>query len=164
MLMRYFYDDPRIQDLLQQWAKLSQLIIVSCFFWNAGSTMQKTLNGLLHSLLHALLINCPILIQASSPWRWQSYELGVCSLPPWCRKELLDMFQRYVVASEGSTRICVFIDGLDDALAAILDPRRSPCLQVEVTIVSDKRFTTRCMGGRVAPCSQPTREITKAVQ
>ena len=126
--------------------------------------MQKTLNGLLHSLLHALLINCPNLIQASSPWRWQSYELGVCSLPPWCRKELLDMFQRYVVASEGSTRICIFIDGLDDALAAILDPRRSPCLQVEVTIVSDKRFTTRCMGGKVTPRSQPTRGITKALK
>jgi len=76
--------------------------------------MQKSLSGLLHSLLHALLTKCPNLIQASSPWRWQSYELGARSLPPWSRRELLDTFQRYVVASEGSTRICFFIDGLDE--------------------------------------------------
>jgi len=113
-LMRYIYDDPRTQDLLQKWAKASKLIIASCFFWNAGSTMQKSLSGLLQGLLHALLTKCPNLIQASSPWRWQSYELGARSLPPWSRRELLDTFQRYVVASEGSTRICLFIDGLDE--------------------------------------------------
>jgi len=113
-LMRYIYDDPRTQGLLQQWAKTSELIIVSCFFWNAGSTMQKSFSGLLHSLLHALLTKCPDLIQASSPWRRQSYELGVRNLTPWSRRELLDIFQRYVVACEGSTRICFFIDGLDE--------------------------------------------------
>jgi len=113
-LMRYIYDDPRTQDLLQKWASASKLIIASCFFWNAGSTMQKSLSGLLQGLLHALLTKCPNLIQASSPWRWQSYELGARSLPLWSRRELLDTFQRYVVASEGSTRICFFIDGLDE--------------------------------------------------
>lgn len=113
-LMRYIYDDPRTQDLLQQWANASKLIIASCFFWNAGSTMQKSFSGLLHSVLHTLLAKSPDLIQASSPWRWQSCELGARSLPPWSRRELLDTFQRYVVASEGSTRICFFIDGLDE--------------------------------------------------
>jgi len=113
-LIRYIYDDPRTQDLLQQWANASKLIVANCFFWNAGSTMQKSFSGLLHSVLHALLAKSPDLIQASSPWRWQSCGLGARSLPPWCRRELLDTFQRYVVACEDSTRICLFIDGLDE--------------------------------------------------
>lgn len=112
--MRYIYDNPRTQDLLKNWSKTSKLIVASCFFWNAGSTMQKSLSGLLHSLLHALLTQCPNLIQASSPERWQSYELGARSLPPWSKRELLDTFQRYMVACAGSTRICLFIDGLDE--------------------------------------------------
>lgn len=113
-LMRYIYEDPRTQDLLQGWSKTSKLIIASTFFWNAGSTMQKSLSGLLHSLLHTLLTKCPDMIQASSPWRWQSYELGARSLPPWSRRELLYTFQRYVVACGDSTRICFLIDGLDE--------------------------------------------------
>jgi hypothetical protein len=59
-----------------------QLVFASFFFWKPGTTMQKSLTGLIRSLLHDVLKECPDLIQQvlldywvqikATPWQVQS--------------------------------------------------------------------------------------------
>lgn len=50
-LMRFMCDDMRTSGLLKKWSKGVRVLSSSCFFWNAGTTLQKSLQGLLQTLL-----------------------------------------------------------------------------------------------------------------
>ena len=113
-LMRYLYDDQRTKNCLHLWAKPTRLVVASCFFWNPGTPMQRSLTGLLLSLLHELLSQCPEWMKAIFPWRWQSYELGISDPGSYTNTELLDAFRKLVEEAEGFSKICFFIDGLDE--------------------------------------------------
>ena len=113
-LMRYLYDDQRTKNYLRSWANPKKLVIASCFFWNLGTPMQRSLTGLLLSLLYELLSQCPEWMKAVFPWRWQSYELGILNPGPYTNTELLDAFRKLVQKAAGSSNICFFIDGLDE--------------------------------------------------
>jgi hypothetical protein len=54
------------------------------------------------------------LIEITSPWRWQSNDLGATSLGRWTDKELLDAFRNLVEMAQNFAKICFFIDGLDE--------------------------------------------------
>ncbi|KAL9115631.1 MAG: hypothetical protein Q9187_007214, partial [Circinaria calcarea] len=113
-LMRYLYDDQRTKNYLRNWANPSKLVIASCFFWNPGTPMQRSLTGLLLSLLYELLSQCPEWMRAVFPWRWQSYELGILDPGPYTNTELLDAFRKLVHEAAASSKVCFFIDGLDE--------------------------------------------------
>ena len=113
-LMRYLIHDPRTKDRLNVWAKDRDLLIASCFFWNAGSRIQKSFEGLLQTLLLHLLSENPSLIAKSAPWRWQTLQLGSQATLPWTKTEFLDTFRRLVIESINSCKICLFVDGLDE--------------------------------------------------
>ena len=113
-LMRYLYDDTRTRECLAHWAAPYSPTIVSCFFWNPGTPIQKSLTGLLRSLLHGILCQRPDLMRIASSWRWQSYDLGETNLSPWTNRELLDAFRTTLESSKDTARFCVFVDGLDE--------------------------------------------------
>ena len=112
--MKYLYHDRRTQSLLQRWAGSQRLVIASCFFWNPGSSIQKSLTGLLRALLDEILSVCPELAPLASPWRWQSYELGARKRSLWSNRELIDSFQNVGQHSKDKIKLCLFIDGLDE--------------------------------------------------
>ncbi|KAL9114090.1 MAG: hypothetical protein Q9227_001862 [Pyrenula ochraceoflavens] len=113
-LMRYLYEAGQTKKYLKIWAGGKRLLTACCFFWNPGNAIQKSLNGLLRALLHELLIETHQYIKLVAPWRWRSLELGSKALEPWTDSELLNvlksLFQHILV----DTRICLFIDGLDE--------------------------------------------------
>ena len=113
-LMRYLSGDSRTRSHLQHWAGLKGLVIAKCFFWNAGSEMQKSQNGLLRSLLVQLLPHISNLTEEVNPWRWQSYKLGAERLVPWTSKELMDCLKFAIRQIANSANLCLFIDGLDE--------------------------------------------------
>ncbi|KAL9608606.1 MAG: hypothetical protein Q9167_006580 [Letrouitia subvulpina] len=114
-LMRYLVDDARIQYFLRQWAGSKDLAVASCYFWNPGSEkLQKSLEGLLRTLLRDLLTQIPSLADSISQWRWQSYELGATNLPAWTQTELLSAFNAAMSESRKYAYVCLFIDGLDE--------------------------------------------------
>ena len=126
-LMKYLCDSPATKEHLEAWADPAQLVFASCFFWNPGTKIQKSLTGLLLSLLHGVLSQCHDLMQTASPWRWQAYDLGASSLSPWSTTELLDALRAIVFDPESKVRFAFYIDGLDEyegddaARSAIID-------------------------------------------
>jgi hypothetical protein len=54
-LMKYLYSHKETVAHLRQWAGTQKLAIGSHFFWSAGSSLQKTQEGLLRTL-HSLCI------------------------------------------------------------------------------------------------------------
>lgn len=54
-LMKYIQEDFRTKQALSVWAGQQELVTASFFFWNLGSALQKSQEGLLRSLLHDIL-------------------------------------------------------------------------------------------------------------
>ncbi|KAJ9647444.1 uncharacterized protein PV06_00157 [Exophiala oligosperma] len=113
-LMRYLYEAKETKNLLNVWAGSSRLLTACCFFWNPGNDIQKSLNGLLRTLLHELLTTCPQCIKIVAPWRWRSLDLGAKFLEPWTDAELLNVLDAFFRNTAKNTHICLFVDGLDE--------------------------------------------------
>ena len=111
--MRYLRQDPRTAQQLRQWAGENPLLTGSCFFWNAGTQIQKSLAGLLRSLIFELIQNCPEQVPQLATWRWRSYFIGVERLEAWTDEELLLAFQTLLARLANSHYIFLLIDGLD---------------------------------------------------
>jgi hypothetical protein len=54
-LMRYLYHHTDTRKSLQSWSRAQQLHIGGFFFWNSGTTDQRSQSGLFRSLLHEIL-------------------------------------------------------------------------------------------------------------
>ena len=113
-LMKYIRDDPRSRAHLQYWSHPFEPTFASCFFWNPGTQIQKSLVGLLQSLIYGIFEQHQRLIKVASAWRWQSYELGVSRLSSWTEMELLNVLQTIIAESHDSAKYFFLIDGLDE--------------------------------------------------
>lgn len=112
-LMRYLSESPRTKDSLCKWSDSKPLLFATCFFWMAGNDIQKSLDGMLRSLLHDLLMQAPSLVPLVAPWRWRTARFEE-ALPSWAHSELIESFDRLLKETCSSYRICLFIDGLDE--------------------------------------------------
>lgn len=61
-LMNYICEDDRRLKYLKEWSPDRQLLTPSYFFWAAGSRQQKSVGGLLRSLIYQMLTKCPELV------------------------------------------------------------------------------------------------------
>ena len=113
-LMKYLVSEPRTQSILQAWAGNEALVIAKFFFWNAGNDMQKSQEGLLQSLLHEVLSQCPQLMEIICPSRWRSTDLYDTHSEPWTKQELIASFDLLSRVPDLTSKFCFFIDGLDE--------------------------------------------------
>lgn len=99
----------------------AKMVIAKYFFWNAGSKLQKSQEGLLRSLVFEVLRQCPELLshvrRARSKYREFSDDLGATgSLEEeahWSFEELILTLQDIINVRMSAT-FCLFIDGLDE--------------------------------------------------
>lgn len=123
-LMKFFVDHDQTEAALRAWAGTdNSLIFGSFYFWRPGSPEQKSLPGLLQSLLHDVLRDEPSLAACALPEVWQ--EVRAC---PWqadpqiritdkdIRRGLDNVFAHCKTARKH--RLCFFIDGLDEYVEA----------------------------------------------
>lgn len=61
-LMNYICDHKRKEELLKQWSAKRRLLTPNFFFWSAGVRLQKTIDGLLRSIIYQILNECRELI------------------------------------------------------------------------------------------------------
>jgi len=112
-LMKFICRHERSVKSLRIWAASKQLVCAEFFFWNAGSELQKSYEGLLRGLLFEVLRQCPSFIQLlwpNSDWN------GHSDFVPrnWTRTTLLDSLKSLLQFEAMPTRFCFFIDGLDE--------------------------------------------------
>ncbi|KAI1116250.1 hypothetical protein F5Y14DRAFT_407339 [Nemania sp. NC0429] len=109
-LMAYIVDDKRTRHHLETWSGRHQLVVLSFFFWRAGSRLQNNIVGLLRSLLYQLCNELGTI--ADTVLAHLSFPTGM--IPTWTEKSLLESISRAFQSSQ-ETYFCVFIDGLDES-------------------------------------------------
>ncbi|KAF5581595.1 nacht nucleoside triphosphatase [Fusarium pseudoanthophilum] len=109
--MKFITDHHRTMEALSRWAHPGRAIISSCYFWNSGTEMQKSLVGLLQTLLCEVFKRCPQLIESVCPSRWSG---DVPTEEKWIEKELRDAISRISGQKDATFRFCFFVDGLDE--------------------------------------------------
>ncbi|KAF2735004.1 hypothetical protein EJ04DRAFT_563825 [Polyplosphaeria fusca] len=115
-LMKYIAEHKETNAALQQWSNGNRLVTASFYFWNAGTPMQRSLDGLLRSILIQVLEQCPELMPTLFPDRWDNLlSAGIYnfSLAPWTIPELKSALQA-IAGKTLSSKFALFIDGLDE--------------------------------------------------
>ncbi|KAK8112534.1 hypothetical protein PG984_013060 [Apiospora sp. TS-2023a] len=108
-LMAHIVEDPRTKAALDIWCGVEEKHILSYFFWRAGTMMQKSVVGLLRSLLYQICGKQTNHIEALMA------RLGIkpSMLHTWTEKSLKMAFHE-VVNIATKSKFCIFVDGLDE--------------------------------------------------
>jgi hypothetical protein len=156
-LMRYIYDHPDTRAALKSWAADRPLINVSFFFWNSGSAMQMSHEGLVRALLYQILVQAPELVSLVLPHR---VEVGVffgnhseMYAPPWIWDELLLAFRLLIKKCTERYRLAFFIDGMDEFqgnptdliefITSLIAPGTKVCVSSRPWVVFEDAFGRR---------------------
>ena len=114
-LMSYIVDDERTRAALRAWCgHNSTLLTPSFFFWSAGSSLQKSVQGLLRSLIYQLLkanqkLQEDLMDQLSPDSQLSGNEIV------WTERRLVSLLDKVIEASLArGIHICLFMDGLDE--------------------------------------------------
>lgn len=111
-LMKYLYNDTRTRPLLDSWKGEDELVTASFFFWNSGTVMQMSKEGLLRAILYEALQTCPKDVPHHFPDRWEYYQLFGADTRPWSWLELTKAFESLIDSK--SKKFFFVIDGLDE--------------------------------------------------
>jgi hypothetical protein len=116
-LMKYLFENPRTYQLLSSThvpcLQRLDLVYAGFFFWNSGTVIQMSREGLLRTLLHDSLKQCEDVLPVIFPDLWEAFYL-LESFPDadWTWTELVRAFRR-LLKTPGK-RFFFFIDGLDE--------------------------------------------------
>lgn len=116
-LMRFLANSPNTKALLARWTGEQPLLVAQCYFWAPGSEMQKSLDGMLRSLLLQLLGDPAVgsaIIENVSPARWYRSFREEGTAPSWTVPELLGVFRLVVEQIARESYVMLFVDGLDE--------------------------------------------------
>ncbi|EFX01606.1 hypothetical protein CMQ_8072 [Grosmannia clavigera kw1407] len=131
-LMKFVVGHPETQKALNCWAKRapeeSGCITTAYYFWSAGTRLQKSVEGLLRSLLFEVLVQAPDLIPVAFPKRWavtagEGFRRSSNEMSQWKHWGEPELFEALRLLSQPTSpsspetvprRLCFFIDGLDE--------------------------------------------------
>ncbi|XWW99674.1 hypothetical protein V2A60_007685 [Cordyceps javanica] len=108
-LMKFIADHERTHAALSKWSSPKRTVIVSHYFWCAGTHMQRSHNGLLQTLLFEILRQLPDAIETLLPERWSSPTLANWTMP-----DLYQALHQIIGRRNLPVKFCFFIDGLDE--------------------------------------------------
>ncbi|KAK3370904.1 hypothetical protein B0T24DRAFT_658032 [Lasiosphaeria ovina] len=115
-IMKFLAQCPETNEGLKIWAGDRKLVFATFFFWKPGSELQRSLPGLLRSLLHDILTSCPKIIP--------DHDESPISIPP---SVILLAFNQLVSRNttlRDSHCFCFLIDGLDEYAETAQHDRR----------------------------------------
>lgn len=112
-LMNLLCQDSRTEAALRIWSGTNEVFMPNFFFWSPGSQLQKSLVGLLRSLIYQVIERfpdlMPVLATSTGPSRY-----GFHQLPTWTEQRLRATLQKLLSAGLEQCCMCIFIDGLDE--------------------------------------------------
>jgi len=118
-LMKYILtSDHDLRKSLGKWSGSLTPTWAGYYFWDAGSSsLQRSREGMMRTLLHQCLVKQPSLIPIAAQRRYGIYSaLGNSrfTAPPWDWVELTESFALVASQSGKTFRLALFIDGLDE--------------------------------------------------
>ncbi|PTB53727.1 hypothetical protein M431DRAFT_495690 [Trichoderma harzianum CBS 226.95] len=113
-LMKFLCDHHRTAEALANWARPLNPVMSTHFFWSSGTTMQKSQEGLLRSLLYDVFKKSPKIMKMVCPQRWEASRRGEGDLEPWTLSELRRTLTALATCHGLGYKFCFFIDGLDE--------------------------------------------------
>ena len=117
-LMKMLYEDGRMLENIHTWAKGNPVVTSSFFFsQKAESQIQKSREGLLRALLYQILTERKDLVRRVfatqiADERWIEGHTGAKNAWTWL--ELKQAFKMLAGGGLDDTRLCIFVDGLDE--------------------------------------------------
>ncbi|KAF5609295.1 heterokaryon incompatibility protein het-E-1 [Fusarium subglutinans] len=117
-----FGEPPRLDTGDPMWSDMRSKphLMASFYFWNPGSHLQKSQEGLLRNLLRQCLEQNPKLAPKIFPRRWALLKLfgrqALKVIPPWTWEELLEAFSALDIMAgrDRDFNLAIFIDGVDE--------------------------------------------------
>lgn len=112
--MKFIASHEQTRLALAGWAGDKKLLVARFYFWNSGSLLQRSQEGLLRCLLFQILSQAPEMIPIAVPRRWQTAGYSSRTTEPWARREISEAFSHIINGNPLNVNICFFIDGLDE--------------------------------------------------
>lgn len=114
--MQFLGERLDVQEHMLPWAERCSVIRAFYFSWSPGNVLQKSLEGLLRSLLLQILKQKPDLISdVIDDTRWSAAHLSSITLADWNNLELFSSLQRCILGLRKLfIRVLFFVDGLDE--------------------------------------------------
>ncbi|KAK6222333.1 hypothetical protein LQW54_001033 [Pestalotiopsis sp. IQ-011] len=113
-LLKYICHNPRTREHLRKWSRESELLVARFYFWNPGSSLQMSKEGMLRSILFDALSQKPALASVVLPRRWKKCNLLGGDLTEWSESELVHAFELLLQQANRKLKMCLFLDGLDE--------------------------------------------------
>ena len=111
-LMKFITDNHKTKENLHFWSGKSPLIVASAFLGNSGTPRQRSMIGLLRTLLYTTMKYNSELAKTAFSDRWKSYKSHNRSFNPWSTTELAQVFN--IMILDNTQKFCFFVDGLDE--------------------------------------------------
>ncbi len=116
--MKFAMRDPRTLELLGMNllvnGRLITWTLVSFFFHNRGSTIQKSLDGMMQEILHSILHQHPHLVDRITPLYLDLVKSQRTNVPKWDTHTLKNALLCITQERRRPLRLCLFLDALDE--------------------------------------------------
>jgi hypothetical protein len=115
-LIKFIYDHQRKARLFASSLRsVEKVVMAGGFFWNSGTSMQISQDGLIRTLLHDILRQCEDLLPFAFRDRWEEYYIfDDYASDQWTWSELIRALKAVIKKGSPTTRFVFFIDGLDE--------------------------------------------------
>lgn len=115
-LMKFMSQNPLLKDGLETWSDGLPLLLAGFYFWNAGTDLEKSQEGLLKSILYQCLRQMPSLVPRIFARRYTLVSIfgDNIPLPEWTWEDLEQGIQSLASLSGQLFKLALFIDGLDE--------------------------------------------------
>lgn len=115
-LMKFLVESDNVRKYLNTWADGKELTLSSFFFWRHGTESQKSLQGLLQSLLYSILDQHPELARTAFPTQWEAASKSQGKVLHFRRSDIQNAFKILTERPEVCLKhkFAFFIDGLDE--------------------------------------------------
>ncbi|KAL2074809.1 hypothetical protein VTL71DRAFT_8588 [Oculimacula yallundae] len=117
-LMKFIIESDETEQFLSDWAGSRTLVTANFFFWKPGSRLGKSVEGLVRTVVHAILKKVPDMMSQLFPNHWHPSNIllwhpGNLELP---YRTVFEAFEKLTGDKELMKEycFCFFIDGLDE--------------------------------------------------
>lgn len=170
-LLKYLSNQPDLQRHLKAWTGTDKLYCASFYFWNAGTDLQKSQEGLLRGILHSLLTQNRQFISHCFPElinRALKVYIKAGDAPQVRQPELEELQSGLLRLSDsgiGDSKICLIVDGVDEYrgdVDKLCDLFKKASHSTKLKVIVSSRPTPVCIEAfQTYPCFQ-LQDLTKS--